>query len=72
MHRQLCCRPHLIRIGQLVEISHGALGVGCSLHDGPRIVLQHLDPACNIAGMVRTRLDAKPKIGRKERACACL
>ena len=56
---------------QLVQIGDGAFGMGGGLHDGAGVVLQHLNPACDIAGMIGARLDAKPKIGGKE-SCAKL
>jgi len=55
----------------LVQVSNGALGVGCCLHDGAGVVLEHFDPACDIAGMIGARLDGQPKVGGKE-SCAKL
>ena len=49
-----------------MKIGDGALCMGGGLHDGAGVVLQRLDPACDIAGMIGARLDAKPQIGGKE------
>lgn len=57
---------HLLGVRQLMKIGNGAFGMGGGLHDGARVVLQHLDPARDVAGMIGARLDAKPKVGGKE------
>lgn len=46
-----------------MQIGNRTFGVGGGLNDGVRIVLQDLDPACQIAGMIRAGLDGEAKVG---------
>ena len=55
----------------MMQEGDSAFGMGCGLHDSAGVVLQHLDPTGDIAGVIGTRLDAKPKVGGKE-SCAKL
>jgi hypothetical protein len=40
--------------------------MSCGLHNGAGVVLQDLDPARDIAGMIRARLQGNAKVGGKE------
>ena len=53
----------------MVKIRNGTLGVRSGLHDGAGVVLQDLNPACEIAGMVGARFNRQAKIGGKK-SCA--
>jgi hypothetical protein len=50
----------------LVKIRNGTLGVGCGLHNGAGVVLQDLNPAWEIAGMVGAWFNRQTKIGGKK------
>src|SRR3546814_6300422 len=56
-HRRLCRLFSFLEVGHLVQEDNGALGVGGGLHDGASVVLQHLYPARDVAGVIGARLD---------------
>ena len=49
-----------------MEIGNGALCMGCGLHDGAFVILEHLQPAGNVAGVIGTRFQCQSKVGGKE------
>ena len=62
----LCRLSNRFGVGQLVKIGDGAFSMGGGLDNGVGVVLQHLDPACDIAGVIGAGLDTKPQIGGKK------
>ena len=56
----------------MMQEGDGAFRMSCGLHNGAGVVLQDLDPARDIAGMIRARLQGNAKVGGKEcRAKLC-
>jgi len=50
-----------------VQEGDGPLGMCGGLNDGPPVVLEHLNPATDISGMIGAGVDGNAKIGGKER-----
>ena len=42
---------------QLMQERNSAFGMGCGMNDGAGVVLQHLDPTGDVAGMIGARLN---------------
>jgi len=61
-----CSCSQYLAIGcplELVQVRHRALGMGCGLHDRPLVILQDLNPAADIAGVVGSGFQGKAKVG---------
>jgi len=51
-----------------VEVIHGLVGMRCGGEDGALVVLDYLQPACDIGGMIVAHFWCDPEIRAEERA----